>query len=238
MPGKKFLGVFHKILVQGVGLGHQQDQRVLAPPSHAAAALPGRYHGARVTHQDTDIQPADVDPHLQGAGGNDPQHFAAGQLLFDFPAFFGQKTGSIRTDLFFKSGACRRAHRCISSVNFRAWVKQIVARPWRRDCTKNLAARAAELASGLINTKCRPDKGAPDSAITSTSAPVSFAASSSGLAMVAEARMYCGDGAVMAADPGQPPQDLGHVTSHNPLIGVDFIDDHEFQLRKKPLQDS
>ena len=87
-PAEKLLRVLDEVLVQGVGLGHQDDEGVPALASHPAGPLPGSHHGAGIAHQDADVQAADVDAHFQGAGGDHAFHLAAGESALDLPALF------------------------------------------------------------------------------------------------------------------------------------------------------
>ena len=96
---KEFVRVFKEILVQGVGLGQQDDEGVAAGPPHPAGPLPGGDHGAGIANQDADVQTADVDAHLQGAGGDHPSHPACGQGLLDLAALLRQIAGAIGADV-------------------------------------------------------------------------------------------------------------------------------------------
>ena len=95
-PSEKILGVVHEILVQGVGLGDQGDQGFPVGPAHPASPLPGGGHRSRVAHQDAHIQPADIDPQFQGAGGDDPQELPGNQLGLDLPPFLRKEAGPVR----------------------------------------------------------------------------------------------------------------------------------------------
>ena len=97
-PAEKILRVVHEILVQGILLGDQGHQGFPVGPAHPSSPLPGGRHRPRVADQEANIQPADIDPQLQGAGGDHPQELARDQLGLDLPPLFREEPGPVRAD--------------------------------------------------------------------------------------------------------------------------------------------
>ena len=95
---EKIFGMAHEILVQRVLARHQHHGRFLLCPAHAPAPLQGGHDGARIAHQDADIQPADVDAQFQGAGADHGQQLARSHAGLDLAAFLGQESRAIGGD--------------------------------------------------------------------------------------------------------------------------------------------
>ena len=98
---EEILGIAGEILVQGVLPGHHDDRRFLLCPAHPAAALEGCHDRAGITHQNADVQAADVDAQLQSAGADHGQQLARGHAGLDAPALLGQKARAVGGNAFF-----------------------------------------------------------------------------------------------------------------------------------------
>ncbi len=83
IAGEEIARVAHEVLIQGVGQGNEDDQRLLAGPPDAAAPLPGAGDAAGIADQKTRIQSPDVDPQLQGRGRDDAQQLPVEQPALD-----------------------------------------------------------------------------------------------------------------------------------------------------------
>ena len=92
---EKIFGISGKVLVQRVLARHNDHGGFLLRPPHAAATLQGGHDRAGITHQDADIQPADVDAQFKGAGADHGQQVAAGHARFDAAALLRQKACAI-----------------------------------------------------------------------------------------------------------------------------------------------
>ena len=90
-------GMVDQVLIQGVGLRDHGDQRFPAAPD-ASRALPGGDLAARVSHQQTYVQPPDIDSHLQGRGGDHSEEISLEEPALDLPALLGKKAGPIGAD--------------------------------------------------------------------------------------------------------------------------------------------
>ena len=82
----QLLRMLYKKLIQGVFSGHQNDSRFTAAAPHPSAALPGRHDRPRISHQDTKVETADIDPQFQGTGGYNRQQITAGKSFLDVSA--------------------------------------------------------------------------------------------------------------------------------------------------------
>ncbi len=97
-PAEEVLGVAHEVLVQGVLAGDHDHGRLPLAAAHPSAALQGLHDRARVAHQDAQVEPADVDAELQGAGGDDRQQVARGHAGFDVPPLLREEPGPVGAD--------------------------------------------------------------------------------------------------------------------------------------------
>ncbi len=68
-PSEEIFRVFHEILIQGVRFGDKDDQGRPSRTADPAPPLPGRDDGPGVSHEEADIEIADVDSHFQCTGG-------------------------------------------------------------------------------------------------------------------------------------------------------------------------
>ena len=114
------------------GIATSTTRPSLALPADPADPLPRRDQRARIADEDADVQPADVDPQLQRAGGEDRGQLAAEQAGFERRAAppAGSPRGRARPRPR-SSGSCCTSQVCSSSVTRRALVKAIVRRPAR-----------------------------------------------------------------------------------------------------------
>ena len=91
--------VVHNVLIECILVGDQHYGRFPPAPSNTSPPLPGGHDCPRIADKNTQVQPAYVDPKLQGACGYDRAKSSAGKLLFDYSPLLGQKSGPVRADL-------------------------------------------------------------------------------------------------------------------------------------------
>ncbi len=87
---EEHLGVRDHVLVQGIGERDHHDERVAVLPADAPDPLPGRGHRAGIADEHAHVEPADVDPELEGAGGEDGEEVSLEQARLDLAPLFGK----------------------------------------------------------------------------------------------------------------------------------------------------
>ena len=73
------LGVVDDVLVDRGARGDEDRDARLQPPARPADLLPGRRDRARIAGEDRRVEPADVDPELEGVGGDDAEDLPVAQ---------------------------------------------------------------------------------------------------------------------------------------------------------------
>jgi len=219
------------VLVQSVVLGQQDDRRFPPASPDSPSPLPGGHHRARIAHQNTQVEPSNVDSQLESAGGDDGGKFPAGQLLLDHPPFLGQKTGAIGTD---PAGQLRR-HAQDAHVNqfsdFAGLGEGDGLEPGLGGPGEQLGRQGRgvavlpffgfeehEVAPGLRGTAAVNDIQVlflPADELLSE-----FPGVGNGCGKHDE----LGTGPVEMADSLQPTKDLRHMTAEYPPVGVQFVD--------------
>jgi hypothetical protein len=89
--------MIQEVAVQRVFLRDQEDQ-ALAPATDSAAALPRCQNRSRISHQQADVEAADVYPHLQRRGRDHAGQLSVEESPLDVPALFGQKPAPVGRD--------------------------------------------------------------------------------------------------------------------------------------------
>src|SRR6266446_5427251 len=79
--------------------GGDEDRHARAlPPSCPPELLPGRRDGARVASQDRDVEPADVDPELEGVRGDHAENLTVAKSVLDGAPFRRQVPAAVAAD--------------------------------------------------------------------------------------------------------------------------------------------
>ena len=145
---EEVLGVSRHVLVQRRRVGDEDGERRLVAAAGAAHLLPGAGQRARIAEEHGGVEPADVDPQLEGVGGDDAAHASAAQAGFDGAALAaaGSRRGSPRQASRRASKAGHRARwRTRSSTVSRLGAKTMVWTPCRtRRAASDCAAFRAE----------------------------------------------------------------------------------------------
>ena len=228
--------VLHEVLVEGVRAGEQDHERRAVLPPDAPAALPGRRDRAGVADEDADVQPADVDPHLERRGADHRLERAGEELLLDLAPLLGEVAGAVRADDLAQ----------LRVAVHRPGVDQlrVLARLGEDDRREVLAHRLAQQLRG------ERGGGAPRGV-----EEVEGAAGVGGAVVVDHRRLAPGEprrqlprvgdgrragddlrpGAVVLRDAQQPPQQVGDVRAEDPAVGVDLVEDDVRQVREEGL---
>ena len=92
------LGMAHEVVVEGVVAGEEHREALATGAPRPSRALPQRGPRARPAGHDDGVEPADVDPQLQGARRREPAQPPAAQLLLQLAALLGQVAAAISGD--------------------------------------------------------------------------------------------------------------------------------------------
>jgi hypothetical protein len=99
--GEEVVWVIHDELVERAAIGHQDCDRGACPSTGATRPLPGGCNRSRVTGKNGHVQITDVDPELEGVGGDHAEYGAVSETLFDLPALLRKITAAVATDEIF-----------------------------------------------------------------------------------------------------------------------------------------
>ena len=238
---EEILGIAGEILVQGVLPGYHDDRRFLLCPAHPAAALEGCHDRAGITHQNADVQAADVDAQLQSAGADHGQQLARGHAGLDAPALLGQKARAVGGNAFFvRAGPAARpeadqlGHPARAAIDDGAQIagqrrlEQVDGRRGRA----LLGIEKHEMARSLGRARRVNDDrraGRRCAVARADKCARQFA----GIAHRGRAEHIGGPRAVAPGQTVQPPEDLGHVRAEHPPVGVGLVHHHVGQARQK-----
>ena len=240
---EELVGVAAEELVERV-LAGDVEREPLAAPARPAPHLAQARDRAGEGDADRGVELADVDAQLERVGGDDREQLAGRQPGLDLAALLRRVAGPVRGDPLGQlrrpsSSSRMRAKRWISSIPRRLRRKQIVRTPSAtRSASSSAASERAErrvidrssMTGGFHIPIRRPARGAPSESTRRKGSPTSRSASSTGLAIVAEARMNRGLGAVDARDPAQAAQHVGDVRAEHAAVGVGLVDDHPAEV--------
>ncbi len=231
---QEFSRVLNDVLVERIRVRNQDDRRFLAPPADPAPPLPGRHHGPGVPDENAKVEAPDVDAQLQGARRNDREERPVRKPLLDLAALFGEIPRPVGAHAFGK----RRLHAGDAHVNELGHLPRLgegdglEARFRGADDESRGQARSGtglgcvgfekdEVAFGLGRPAFRDDV---DSVLgLSGHLGRELDGVGDGRRKHDELRLA----PVVAADALKAPQDLSHVTSEDPPVGVQLVDDDE-----------
>ncbi len=236
---EKILGMTHKILIQSVLARHQNNGRLPARPTYAAAPLQRGHHRAGIPHQNADIQAADVDAQFQSAGADHGQQLSRGHALLDVPALLGQKPGPVGgytvlplPGLPGGPYADQFGHAPGTAVDNRA-------QPPRQCRLEQSYGRCGRAVLGIHEHKMSRSPrraGNGDHVGRRRSQRLTAHELSGQLAGIAHGSCaeYIGRArAVASRNPVESPEKLGHVRAEYPPVGMRFIHHHMRQTRQK-----
>ena len=185
-------------LIQGVLAGHVHREAAPAAP-RPAPHLAQRGDGPREGDEDRRVQRADVDPQLQRVRGHHAEQLALDQPPLELAPLLRRVAGAVgrdpRADRRGQGPPGHRVNLAISSTARRDFMKQIVRAPSLTSSairseasasTDRRAASGSSHAAGSTSRSCFA-AGEPSVGDVMSSRPVRRSASSTGLAIVADA---------------------------------------------------
>ena len=224
--------VVDDVAVERVLPGNDQDDPRPAAPD-ATRPLARRENGARVSDEETDVESPDVDAELERGGGDDPGEVAAEKPLLDRTTLFGEKAAPVGRDLARELGG-RLENPCVHEL-------RDPTRLGERDRPEPSLDRVAKQAG---RERVGRDVG-PEERVVSHRlrgavlvdhdgvAAHELAVEGSGVSDRRRARDHAWVGAVVPRDAQEPAEDLRRVRAEDPPIGVDLVEDDEFESREE-----
>ena len=234
--------IAHDELVDRRAARDQHGRRSRRPPAGAAGPLPCRGNRARIASHHADVEGADVDAQLQRIGGNDGADLRFAQPALDFAAAVRQIAATIAAD------HVRRSRRTVERIlqigredlhREPALRKddqlQVVTQELERDTARLGEIRPADAELGVHDGRVDEEEEllAARGAVLLDQLERTAGQSFRELARVGDRRRRTDEDrirAVVAAHPPQAAQDVGQVAAEDAAIGVELVDDDEFQV--------
>ena len=239
---EEVVGVLRDELVEGRRVGHQHRYRRAAAPARAPSLLPGRSHAAGITEEHGRVEAADVDAQLEGVRGDDAEHRALAQPALDLAALQGQIAAAVAADDALRSrprleGFFQIGHQDLGGQ----------ARGREHDGLHALGQERQGHVAGAVQGRLadaelpvhhrrvvdREVLLAPRRAASVDERHLAARHPLGQLLGVADGGRAAEElrvGPVEAAEPLQPPEDVGHVRAVDPAVAVDLVHDHVAQV--------
>ncbi len=229
-------------LIDGRAAGHEHRRRASRPAACAAGALPGRRNRARISGQHRHIQRADVDPELQGIGGNDSPNEPLAKASLDLTTTVRQIAAAIAADDI--RGTRRPVERilqvCRQDFHRKATLReedqlQVVLEELERDPSRFREIRTANPEFRVDDRRVDEEK---ELLTARGAAPLHERETPAGqtlreLSRVRDRRRGADEDrirAIVPADALEPPEDVREMAPKHATIRVQLVDDDEPEI--------